>query len=257
MKPKFNSSSCTNTSSLSREPHLSVGDRTSTLQGLLEGMETFSYGISHDLRAPLRAITGFSSILIEEHSSALNAEGKEYLNRINAASRRMDQLIRDVLTFNQTSKGDLVLASVSPLSLIKEVIAIYPDLDSSLITITVGPVIPPVLANEAALVQCISNILTNAAKFGPTGIKPEVIVASTLKDGVVRISFKDNGIGIDPENHFRVFEMFERLDRKHQGSGIGLSVVKRTIERMGGRVGLTSQLGQGTTVWMEFAAATR
>ena len=113
----------------------SVADRTSKLQGLVEELETFSYGISHDLRAPLRAITGFSNILLEEHSSALNAEGLEYLNRINAASRRMDQLIRDVLNFSQTSQGDLVLVPVNLSSLIKEVITIYPDLDVSLIKI--------------------------------------------------------------------------------------------------------------------------
>ena len=257
MKPKPDSTPPTNTGSLSQAPDQRGANRTSRLQGLLEDMETFSYGISHDLRAPLRAITGFSDVLIEEHSSSLNAEGKEYLKRINAASRRMDQLIRDVLNFNQTSKGDLVLVPVNPVSLIKEVIAIYPDLDASLISITVGPVIPPVLANEAALVQCISNILRNAAKFGVDGIKPEVIVSSTLTHGAVRISFKDNGIGIAPENHSRVFEMFERLDQKHEGTGIGLSVVKRTVERMGGRIGLNSELGKGTTVWMEFASATR
>jgi signal transduction histidine kinase len=177
MKPKPYFSSPIEATSIDRDADRSGADRTSKLQVLLEGMETFSYGISHDLRAPLRAITGFSNILIEEHSSALNSEGKEYLNRINAASRRMDELIGDVLNFNQTSKCDLVLGSVDPVSLIKEVITIYPGLDASLITITYDAAISPVLANEAALVQCISNILTNAAKFGAVGSKPEVIVS--------------------------------------------------------------------------------
>jgi signal transduction histidine kinase len=232
-----------------------AADKASDLRRLVEDLETFSYGISHDLRAPLRAITGFSTVLIEEHSSTLNDEGRDYLNRIKTASRRMDQLIQGVLNFSQSSKGELMLVLVHPTAVIKEIIMIYPNLDPAFLTVKISPILPPVLANEAALIQCISNILSNAAKFGATGIKPEVIVSSSLNEGVVRILFKDNGIGIAPENHTRIFEMLNRVDQSREGNGIGLSVVKRTMERMGGRVGLESELGKGTTVWMDFPSS--
>ena len=216
--------------------------------------ETFAYGLSHDLRAPLRAIAGFSKAILEDHSAGMDDVGTNYLNRIHAASLQMDRLIEGVLIFGQSTQEGTELALVNPLPLITQVTSMYPNLHEALITVSCGPVIPPVLANESALIQCFSNILGNAAKFGTRGVKPLVDVSCKLNAGVVRISFKDNGIGIAAKDHARIFKMFERVDRLHEGTGIGLCLVKRSIERMGGKVGIESEVGKGTTIWIELSA---
>jgi signal transduction histidine kinase len=115
----------------------------------------------------------------------------------------------------------------------------------------------PVVAHEASLTQCLSNLLGNAVKFQPPGCKPKVRVQTTRTNGTVRIWIEDNGIGIDPKNHLRIFNIFERVHgpAQYEGTGIGLSIVKKTVERMGGSVGLESALGLGTRFWIDLPAA--
>jgi signal transduction histidine kinase len=111
------------------------------------------------------------------------------------------------------------------------------------------------MGNEAALTQCISNLLSNAAKFVAPGVQPRIRVWSETETDRARLFFQDNGIGIEKEAHEKIFAIFQRVSRNYEGTGIGLAIVKKTIERMGGKVGLESQPGRGSTFWLEFTLA--
>jgi len=240
-----------------RASHLDalVQQRTQKLVETIGELETFSYSISHDLRAPLRAMMGFANALREDYGQKLNVEANLYLERISSASRRMDELIKDVLSYSQVSRAELVLQRIEPGTLISDIVSTYPHLAPSEITITVEPALPAVLANEAALTQCIANLLGNAAKFVAPGVKPHVDISADTGDGFVRLLFRDNGIGIAPENLTTVFEIFKRVTQDHEGTGIGLSIVKKAVERMGGKVGLESKLGRGSVFSLKLKAA--
>jgi PAS domain S-box-containing protein len=240
-----------------RATHLDalVQERTQKLVESIGELESFSYSISHDLRAPLRAMMGFASVLREEYGPQLDAEANRYLERISSASQRMDELIKDVLSYSKVSRGELVLERIDPKRLISDIISTYPHLEPSEVTITVTPALPPVLANESALTQCIANLLGNAVKFVAEGIKPQVEISAETGGGFVLLLFRDNGIGIAPENLGSVFEIFKRVDHDHEGTGIGLSIVKKAVERMGGTVGLESELKRGSVFSLKLRAA--
>jgi PAS domain S-box-containing protein len=231
-----------------------VEERTNNLQASVEELEAFSYSISHDMRAPLRAMLGFSEILQEEYGPQLDDQANRFLQRIRAASARMDHLIQDVLNFSRISRGELPMEPIDPLALIRELIESYPNLRSSEIGILLPQEMPLVLANSAALTQCVSNLLGNAAKFVAPGVKPVVRISAEPGQGRVKIWFKDNGIGIKEQDFRRIFEIFQRIDRSHEGTGIGLAIVKKAAERMGGRVGVDSKPGQGASFWLDLPA---
>ncbi len=228
-----------------------VQERTAKLRESIEELEAFSYSISHDMRAPLRAMRAFSSILSEEHSAQLDDAGKELLDRINAASRRMDQLIQDVLNFSRISRQEVTLGPIDPNKLIEELIRSYPNLDPKVIDVEIPQPLPLVMANDALLTQCVSNILDNAVKFTVPDRKPRVIITSELIGDRVKIHFKDNGIGISPENIERIFEIFQRVGRDTPGTGIGLAIVRKAAEKMNGKAGVNSELGHGSDFWLD------
>jgi signal transduction histidine kinase len=232
-----------------------VADRTAKLKSVINELESFSYSISHDLRAPLRAMMGFSDALREDYGPQLDPEANRYLSRIGSASRRMDELIKDVLSYTQVSRGELVLQRIEPGKVIADVIDTYPHVDPAKLIVVVEPDLPAVYANESALTQCIANLLGNAAKFVAPGVQPEVHVSATSSEGFVRLHFRDNGIGIAPENLTSVFEIFKRVDHDHEGTGIGLSIVKKAVERMGGAVEVESEVGRGSIFSLKLQAA--
>ncbi len=239
-----------------RATHLDalVQERTQKLVETIAELESFSYSISHDLRAPLRAMMGFASILRADYGPQLDAEANRYLERISSASRRMDELIQDVLSFSQVSRGELTLERIEPERLIYDIVSTYPHLAPSHVTIIVAPSLPAVMANESALTQCVANLLGNAAKFVAPGVMPHIKICAETEDGFVRLLFRDNGIGIAPENLTSVFEIFKRATRDHEGTGIGLSIVKKAVERMGGTVELESELGHGSVFSLKLKA---
>jgi PAS domain S-box-containing protein len=240
-----------------RAAHLDalVQQRTQKLVETIGELEAFSYSISHDLRAPLRAMMGFASILRADYGPQLDAEANHCLERISSASRRMDELIKDVLSYSQVSRAELVLQRIEPERLIADIISSYPHLASSEVTIRIASSLPAVLANESALTQCIANLLGNAAKFVAPGVKPQIDISAETMGGFVRLRFRDNGIGIAPENLTSVFEIFKRATSDHEGTGIGLSIVKKAVERMGGTVDLESELGRGSVFSLKLQAA--
>lgn len=232
-----------------------VAERTSELQETVGELEAFSYSISHDMRSPLRAMHSFATILEEECAEQVSDEGKDYIRRITTAADRMDRLIQDVLTYSRISRSKLPLTRVDVKTLLEDILESYPDLQPSRAEFILEEPLPPVLGNEAALTQCFSNLLGNAVKFVPPEVKPRVRVWAEEKGDRVRLFFADNGIGMEKGNHDKIFEIFNRLSRSYEGTGIGLAIVQKAVTRMDGKVGVESQPGKGSTFWLEFNAA--
>lgn len=232
-----------------------VQDRTARLRETVHELEYMSYSITHDLRAPLRAIQSFGGILEEEAAAALSPAARGYLDRMKAAAQRMDALIRDVLRYGEMVRADLPLYPVALSPLLRGIRDTYPMLLRSGAEIDLPDDLPRVRGNEAALTQCFSNLFSNAVKFVPPDRPARVRVFGERRNGMVRVSVQDNGIGIRAELQGKLFGIFQRLEPAYEGTGIGLAIVKKSVERMGGRVGLDSTAGQGSTFWVELPAA--
>lgn len=230
-----------------------VEDRTAALRETVGELEAFSYSIAHDLRAPLRAMNNFARLLQDSHATQLDDVGRDYLHRISTAAARLDLLIEEVLNYTQIIRAAVPLNRVDLHELVQDIIESYPDWQPPAVHIQVEGTLPTVLGHAGFLTQCISNLLSNAVKFIPPGTKPQVRIWAEPVDGRVRLNFQDNGIGIAPQNHPRVFRMFERInpDGRYRGTGIGLTIVRKAVERMGGRAGFESEPGKGSNFWIE------
>ena len=218
-------------------------------------LESFSYSISHDLRTPLRHMQGFANILLEDYGDKLEPLPKSYLERLVSSANRLDRLIDDVLAYCQLSGAQNELAPFDLDKMVRETVETYPNLREANIEIVASSA--KVLGYEVALGQCISNLLGNALKFVPKGIAPQVKVWTESADGRVRLWVQDNGIGISPKDQERIFKIFSRVNgnKEYEGTGIGLSMVKKAVEKMGGQAGVESKLGRGSRFWIELASA--
>jgi signal transduction histidine kinase len=234
-----------------------VDQRTTELNEAIHELEAFSYSVSHDLRAPLRSIRGFTELAIEEASARLTEEERGYLNRVSRAVTRLDQLISDLLAYTRVSKTKVELHNVELHALVSDIQREHPDFQPPNATVTIEGTLLPVIGNEAYLTQCITNLLGNAVKFVRPGQHATVRVWTERVGKAVRLCVKDDGIGIPSDRHSRVFEMFERLHPggQYEGTGVGLAIVRRAVQRMKGSVGLTSVEGKGSTFWLELPAA--
>ncbi|HZV33309.1 MAG TPA: PAS domain S-box protein [Verrucomicrobiae bacterium] len=232
-----------------------VQERTASLREVIGQMEEFSYSVSHDLRAPVRAMKGYAMALLEDYNNKLDERGRELLARIVRSGARMEGLIHDVLTYSRLARAEIKLAPVSLQKLLPEIIEHYPAMQEPNAQITIREPLHPVLAHEPSLTQAISNLLSNAVKFVAPGVKPVVQVWTESVDGKVRLWFKDNGIGIKPAYHHRLFGMFERVhqDLHYEGTGIGLAIVRKAVEKMGGRAGVESDGISGSSFWIELS----
>ncbi|HZH40945.1 MAG TPA: ATP-binding protein, partial [Gemmatimonadales bacterium] len=231
-----------------------VKTRTNELQERNEELESFAYSISHDLRAPLRAMDGFSQALLEEYGDKLDATGRQYAERVKAGARRMDLLIRDLLAYSKMTRADIKVGPVELDRVIRSALdQVEGDARARGARVVVEDHMPRVLGHESTLTQVVMNLVANGIKFVPAGRTPEVRVRTEGRDGVVRLWILDNGIGIPPEYHERIFRVFERLHRvdEYPGTGIGLAIVRKGVERMGGRVGLESEPDRGTSFWID------
>ncbi len=232
-----------------------VVERTAKLTELVGELEGFSYSITHDMRAPLRAMQGFAELLAGQCAPQVSPQGKEYIRLITSAARRMDWLIQDALNYSLLARAELNLEPVELEGFLRGILESYPAFQGSEAQIQLEGTFPKVLASQAALTQCISNLLGNAVKFVAPGVAPRVRVWTEARDGRVRLFFQDNGIGIEPESHEKIFGIFQRLNKEYEGTGIGLAIVKKAAERMGGQVGLQSEPGKGSTFWLELQQA--
>lgn len=238
-----------------------VQERTARLHEMVGELEAFSYSIAHDMRAPLRSMQGFSRLLLEDHAAQLDEEGRSFLRRIVASADRLDRLIQDVLNYSRVVRQELQMEMVDARRLLEDIVATYPNLQPPNAEVRIESEIPPVWANPAALTQVVSNLLANAVKFVKPGTKPLVrITAGRIAEpgGAkwVRLNFTDNGVGIPKDAQHRLFAMFQRLHRPelYEGTGMGLAIVRKAVERMGGRLGVESDEGQGSRFWVELKA---
>lgn len=233
-----------------------VEERTARLQEANAELEAFSYSVSHDLRAPLRSMESYARILCEEHAASLNDEGRYYAQRIMKNAAKMDRLMVDVLTLSRIGRSHLDLGPIDVAAFVEEVIDQYPDLAAVHQQIDVEHPLGRVIGDHSSLVQCLSNLLQNAFKFVPPERPARVRVSALLEPAWITLSVTDNGIGIDPAMHQRIFGMFERAGPAHiPGTGIGLAIVKKAVDRMGGTVGVDSQPDQGARFWLRLPRA--
>lgn len=231
--------------------------RTTELNEAVHELEAFSYSVSHDLRAPLRTIRGFTELALEEAGDRLNEEERGYLDRVRRASARLERLISDLLAYTRISKTKIELRPIDLHALVSDIQREHPEFQPPRAEVGIEEGLLPAMGNEAYLTQCVTNLLGNAVKFVPEGVKPVVRIWTERHGGMVRLYVKDNGIGIPPERLSRAFEMFERLHTtgSYEGTGVGLAIVRRAVQRMKGSVGVTSKVGEGTTFWIELPAA--
>ena len=231
--------------------------RTSELRLSVAQLESFAHSISHDLRAPLRTLQGFSQLLLEEHSDQLNRQGQDYARFIQTAARTMDHLLADLLAFSRIQQDKIELTPVSLETQIEEALAVCEaPIQQSQARIEIVKPLSVVLAHPLTLQRVLANLIGNSLKF-VRGHPPLVrIRAEDRPGGFVRIWIEDNGVGIPLEFQERIFSVFKRLHTSaYSGSGLGLAVVKKGVERMGGRVGLVSAPAQGSRFWLELCRA--
>ena len=240
------------------ELEATVRERTAKLEALVAELESFSYSLSHDMRAPLRAIQGYTNAVLEEYGAKI-PNAVVYLERTQSAACRMDRLVHDVLRFTRLSYQEIPLVPVDLEKLLGELIHERPEFQSPKSRITIERPLLPVQGHEALVTQCLANLLGNAVKFVTPGTLPEVTFATTAVADRVRISVRDNGIGISHEAQRQLFSPFRRLHpvNRYEGTGLGLAIVRRAAERMQGTAGVESAEGAGSTFYVELPAAHR
>lgn len=236
-----------------------VEARTRELAARNEELEAFTYSVSHDLRAPLKAMQNFAAILLEEASDRLEGEHIDYLRRIEAAAIRMDRLTRDLLAYSQLAQAAADLGPVDVEAPLREIVeALEQEGAAKPGSFVFERPFRRVRGNRAILAQALQNLLANAAKFARPDAPLRVVCRTEAVAGDrVRVVVEDNGIGIEARYLGKIFKPFEKLHPPSQypGTGIGLAIVRRGAERMGGCAGAESGLGVGSRFWIELPAA--
>lgn len=264
-----------------------VRERTAQLEEAYQELEAFSYSVSHDLRAPLRAMQGFAQALLEDYSDRLDSLAQDYAVRIVTAARHMDTLINELLSYSRLSRGEIRLQAVSLTTVVAEALAeLEMEIQAQNAQVRVEEPLPEAIAHRTILVQIVTNLIANAIKFVSSGVQPQVrvwaeefsqageqeeargqgefrIISPTTNHQPlttskwVRLWIEDNGIGIAPEYYQRIFRVFERLHgvESYPGTGIGLAIVRKGVERMGGGVGIEPQTNGGSRFWIELPKA--
>lgn len=226
------------------------------LQRSNQELEQFAYIASHDLQAPIRAVTSFAGLLESRYSSQLDERGQKYLTQIVSSGVHMKRLVDDLLAFSRIHTTQHSLEPTDSQLVFNEVAGRLGQDDSPAVPqMTCGP-LPRVLADPRQLDQLLQNLLSNALKYCRDGVLPEVHVSAQRDGDLWRFAVQDNGIGIAPEYFSRIFEIFQRLhgQEQYKGTGIGLAVCKKIVERHGGQIWLESTVGQGTTFFFTLRA---
>ncbi|MCR4296594.1 MAG: ATP-binding protein [Elusimicrobia bacterium] len=240
---------------LNEELERRVEERTLQFKDTIKELDAFTYSLAHDLRAPLRHIHGYSQLLVD---GADAGSLKTYAHRIMAASQGMDSLINDLLAYSRLTLEKVKREPVSLDEVIKRVKAeLADDLKERRARLDIEEPLPAVIGNATMLNQAITNLITNALKFAAPGMEPRILVKAERRDGRVRLWVEDNGIGIDPKHQERIFGVFQRLHKSEEypGTGIGLAIVRRSMERLKGKAGVESEPGRGSRFWLELERA--
>ncbi len=235
-----------------------VRQRTARLSEVNEELEAFTYSASHDLRVPLHHIHGFAQAILEDREAGLSPAGHANMRLILNATQRMDTLIMDLLAYSRLSRAEIVIAPTDLEPILNDVLAQHRGtIQAKHALVEIARPLPLVPADRVGLQQILFNLVGNALKFVPAGRRPEIRIHVERRERRHRLWVEDNGIGIDKRHHEGVFKLFQRLHgtRDYAGTGIGLSLVKRAAERMGGACGVESVPGHGSRFWVEFQVA--
>lgn len=234
-----------------------VAARTRELSDLNAQLEALADSIAHDLRSPLRGLQGYSKLLLEDHSAQLDEGGRHYIHRIHQSARFLDNLIVDLLSYGRLSRKQLVLGPVNLDDAWQA--ALFQSqhrVERTHAQVNAFGPWPRVRGHESTLTQVLANLLSNSLKFVAEDVRPEITFRTETHGTTVRLWLEDNGIGIPAEQHEKIFGVFTRLNGSaYPGTGIGLSLVKKGVERMGGTIGLESEPGRGTRFWIDLPAA--
>ena len=231
-----------------------VLERTRELEIKNKDLETFNYTVSHDLKSPLRGISGYSNLLINDHANQLDSTGMDYLVKINASAFRMDQLIQDLLTYTKTNRDQITKTKVSLDELCDTLLLEYEEeILNRNIVITKDFDCESLFIDRDGIALVLRNLLDNAIKFTKNNSNPNIAFKCKTDESKATISISDNGVGFDSKFHKQIFDIFERLHlaEEYPGTGIGLALVKKTMERFGGNVYAESQIGVGSTFYLE------
>jgi signal transduction histidine kinase len=244
--------------SLNEELEDRVGERTAELQAANRELEAFSYSVSHDLRAPLRHLQGFSRILQKDCASQLDADARHYLQQIESAATRMSSLVEDLLHFSHIGRQDPQMNAVSLRRLAEEVrVQVMKEIDGREINWKISA-LPEVQGDAVLLRQVLFNLFSNAVKFTSKQDRAIIEIGSEEETGETVIYVRDNGAGFDPRYADKLFGVFQRLHRQDEfeGTGIGLAIVQRIIHKHGGRVWAESRPGHGATFYFSLPSKT-
>lgn len=230
-----------------------VAERTAQLEEINEELDAFAFSVSHDLRAPIRAMQAFAEILMDDEFQT-PAERNAYLVRIKTAAQGMDRLIQDLLAYSRVSRQEITLEPVNLEQVVRDA-AQQLELASGCkgYQLEISGDFPQVLGHHTVLVQVVLNLMTNGIKFVPKGMVPILRIWSEDGDEYCRLYVEDNGIGIASQHQERIFKIFERLHsmENYPGTGVGLAIVRKAVQRLGGRIGLESKEGEGSRFWIE------
>jgi PAS domain S-box-containing protein len=239
---------------LNAELEQRVAERTAALDAKARELETFAYSVAHDLKAPLRWIKGYSRLLLEDHSDGVDEEGRAFLSAIRDSIERMNQLIDDLLAYSHIERRAFSAEPIELRPLVETLVEERKtEFEERGISFTMDVNGSVVFADTAGLSQAVRNYLDNAIKFTCGAPEPRIEVGAEETEKSCRLWVRDNGVGFDMKHHDRIFEIFQRLHslEDYPGTGIGLAIVRKAIERMGGKVWAESEPGRGATFYLE------
>jgi PAS domain S-box-containing protein len=219
------------------------------LEEKVREMDDFTHVVSHDLKEPLRGIEAFAGFLLEDYGDRLDEQGKRYLGFLKQSAVRMKDLIHDLLTLASLSRK---APALQPVDLNQVVGRVVRDLEYTIrsrhAAIRIEGTLPTVTGDPTQLGELFKNLVSNAVKFNVSE-RPAVTISASDDGGFARITVSDNGIGIDPRYHDRIFDLFERLhpQEEFEGTGAGLAICKKIVEGYGGNIRVESELGKGST----------